>query len=811
MEPFDDRIDPITQLKTISLDLAVYQARLHFKDKKSPLIIHFDKPARRFYFSLICLVVAEMKKLDAPGFVYIRKHVNTLKLLDKALAGANASKSEKGRWDKIRKAWRHRLPDLESGTLFKVMNRDQIVPHEKGGKYRYDCSEAEGDIWANLFQYDEKNPWRFKFAIDAASINLHDISVKLGDLEDASAWKAYVDGLEVKAQESPDQKPDLPTNPKKTVFVYTTVLVIFLLAAVIWFARLINVDPPEKHSDSAEKSIAVLPFTNMSADPEQEYFCDGIAEDLITDLSKISGLIVIARNSTFPYKGKAVKVQQIAEDLGVLYVLEGSVRKIAENMRINVQLIDGTTGHHIWAERFDETYSDIFSLQDRINRKIVTALSLKLTLEEEEKLTLRYTENVEAYDSFLRGREQLRLGSEKGLAKAVEFFEKAIELDHGYSSAHAGLANAYRTSIDRNMDKKLGWKDARSRSKKHLQLAMKNPTPYVLYNVARTRLYQRRWDEAIAEAERTVALDPNYSGGYLMMGFVLTYSGRSAEAIDYLKKAMRLDPHNPASCLYVLGLAYYFLERYEEAASALEKSRKLGYGGGPFPLAISYAQMGRGQKAAEILAKYFDKRGWETVCIESTFKYWPFKEQKDLDHWAEGLRKSGLMRPWNPVYRREYTKAIADAKKTLVLKSGDAHALYTMGESLLYSGRSAEAIDYLKRAMSLGAGYPRYYMYTLGVAQFCSEKYEEAATSLEEAILKRKYHNRAPRWLLAATYAYLGRQQEAEDVLTKYIQENKYEGYTVERVLKYYLHAFKDPRDTARFAQGLHKAGLPMN
>ena len=576
MEPFDDRIDTITDLKTISLDLTAYQAQLHFKDKKSPLIIHFDKPARRFYFSLICLIVTEMKKSEDPAFVYIRRHGNILKLLDKALAGAYASKSEKGMWDKIRKAWRHRLPDLESGTLFKVMNRDQIAPYEKGGKYRYDCSEDESDTWANLFQYDEKNPWRFKFAIDAASINLHDISVKLGDLEDASAWKAYVDGLKIKSQESPDQKPDLPTKQKRTVFVYTTVFVFILLAAGIWFVRLINVDPPAKHSNSSEKSIAVLPFTNISDDPEQEYFCDGISEDLITDLSKISGLLVIARNSTFPYKDKPVKVQKIAEDLGVLYVLEGSVRKIAENMRINVQLIDGTTGHHIWAERFDETYSDIFSLQDKINRKIVTALSLKLTLDEEEKLTLRYTENVEAYDAFLRGREQLRLGSAKGLAKAVEFFEKAIELDPGYSSAHAGLANAYRTSIDRYMDTKLGWKDARSRSKKHLQLAMKNPTPYVLYNVARTRLYQRRWDEAIAEAERTVALDPNYSGGYMMMGYVLTYSGRSAEAIDYLKKAMRLDPHNPASCLYLLGLAYYFLERYEEAASALEKSRKLG-------------------------------------------------------------------------------------------------------------------------------------------------------------------------------------------------------------------------------------------
>jgi len=480
-------------------------------------------------------------------------------------------------------------------------------------------------------------------------------------------------------------------------------------------------------------------------------------------------------------------------------------------VRINAQLIDGTTGHHIWAERFDDTYSDIFALQDKITRKIVAALSLKLTTDEEDKLTLRYTESVEAYDAYLRGREQLRLYSAEGLAKAVEFFEKAIELDPDYSPAHAGLANAYRTATDSRLDKELEWKDARSKSIKHLKLAMKNPTPYVLYNVARARLYQRRFDEAITEAERAIGLDPNYPNGYLIMGWILTYAGQPAEAVNYLKRTMKLDPQNIAYCLYLVGLAQYLQKQYEDAVATLEKSQLLAPNYGPWPLAISYAQLNRGQKAAEILSKYFDKRGWETVQIENTFRFWPFKEQRDLDHWAEGLRRSGLMRPWNPVYRREYTKAIADAENAIAVKPNDAHALYTMGESLIYAGRSDEGIDYIKNAMRLDAEYPKYYLYTLGVGQFCLEQYEDAANSLEESILNRKYHSRAPKWLLAATYTHLGRQEEAENVLTKYMQENRYEGYTVERVLKYYLHAFKDPKDTERFAQGLHMVGLPMN
>lgn len=169
------------------------------------------------------------------------------------------------------------------------------------------------------------------------------------------------------------------------------------------------------------------------------------------------------------------------------------------------------------------------------------------------------------------------------------------------------------------------------------------------------------------------------------------------------------------------------------------------------------------------------------------------------------------MRPWNPVYRREYEKAIADAEQAIIRNPENAKAQYAMGETLVFCGRSEEAIDYLKKAISLDPEYPGYYLFTLGVAQFCLERYDEAASSLEICLYKRKMHENPPMWLLVATYAYMGKQIEAEDVLKKYIKENEFVAYTVDRVLMYYLHAFKDPSDTERFAKGLQMAGLHRN
>jgi TolB-like protein len=293
-------------------------------------------------------------------------------------------------------------------------------------------------------------------------------------------------------------------------------------------------------------SIAVLPFANMSGDPEQEYFADGMAEDLITDLSQISGLFVISRNSAFTYKGKTVKIRQVAEELGVRYVLEGSVRRAGDEVRINAQLIDATTGGHLWAARYDGTLEDIFDLQDRVTEQIVAALAVSLTGEEQAQKARKETDSPEAYDAFLRGWAHYRLYTPEDFAKSVPYFEQAIQLDPNYRRAHAALATVYWESWTNQWVKILGmsYAEANEKAGRHLEEALKNPTPLAHRTASSQHVYSERWDEAIAEAERAIALDANDPNGYEAMGRVLVKVGRPAEGLEFIKTAMRLDPQS---------------------------------------------------------------------------------------------------------------------------------------------------------------------------------------------------------------------------------------------------------------------------
>jgi TolB-like protein len=233
---------------------------------------------------------------------------------------------------------------------------------------------------------------------------------------------------------------------RKAVLVAAVIVIAVAGAFAIWnfFLRHPSMEPASVEKMAfplpEKPSIAVLPFVNLSDDPKQEYFADGMTEDLITDLSKISGLFVIARNSTFKYKGKPVKIRQVAEELGVRYVLEGSVRRAADRVRINTQLIDATSGGHLWAERYDGNIGDIFDLQDKIAQKIVAALALKLTVGEQEHVVRKETENIVAYDAFLKGWEHYRRFTPDDFAKAYSFFKKALDSDPDYGRAHAALA-----------------------------------------------------------------------------------------------------------------------------------------------------------------------------------------------------------------------------------------------------------------------------------------------------------------------------------------------------------------------------------
>jgi TolB-like protein/class 3 adenylate cyclase/Flp pilus assembly protein TadD len=395
-------------------------------------------------------------------------------------------------------------------------------------------------------------------------------------------------------------------------------------------------------------SIAVLPFTNMSDDPAQEYFVDGMTEDLITDLSKVSGLFVIARNSVFTYKGKAVKVGQVAEELGVRYVLEGSVRRAGEQVRINAQLIDATTGGHIWAERYDGTLDDVFALQDNVTRKIVAVLAVQLTVGERERVARKETEVPEAYDAFLQGWQHYLRQNPENFRKAISYFEKALGLDPEYARAYAALAATYAQVWKNIWHVKVGLvyvHDPRFRAEELLEKALLRPIPLAHQVAAGMLSQQGRHEEAIAEAERAISLDPNDADGYIALAGALSLAGKPEEAHQLVQRAMRLNPHYPPFYLYELGLAEFGMERFAEAAESLERASALNPDDrwSSRLLLATYGLMGRKEEAAGLLETAGKSwRGFDPLTIRSVAFWYPFKEPADAKRLAEGLRQAGV-------------------------------------------------------------------------------------------------------------------------------------------------------------------------
>jgi TolB-like protein/class 3 adenylate cyclase/Tfp pilus assembly protein PilF len=395
-------------------------------------------------------------------------------------------------------------------------------------------------------------------------------------------------------------------------------------------------------------SIAVLPFTNMSGDKEQEYFSDGMTEDLITDLSKISGLTVIARNSTFAYKGKSPDVRDVAKNLGVRFVLEGSVRKAGNRVRINAQLINAETGSHLWAERYDGVLDDVFGLQDKVTAKIVSILAVKLTASEQERIAQKETENTEAYDIFLKGWEQYLIRSPEGFQAAIKHFKKAIALDPDYSRAYAALAATYWEVHNRGWHLYIGLNlrhDALFLAETMLENALKDPTPLALQISSTLYSRQGSHENAIAEAERAIALDPNDAYGYLAMASTKTLAGKPEEAIPLILKAMRLNPHFPSHYLYELGLANFTLGQYLKAADVLERASALS----PedvWPSRLLLAVYGHLDRQADIKRVQGTIRpGWADsgpMTIKSIAFWYPFKKPEHVNRLAEGLRKAGI-------------------------------------------------------------------------------------------------------------------------------------------------------------------------
>jgi adenylate cyclase len=390
-----------------------------------------------------------------------------------------------------------------------------------------------------------------------------------------------------------------------------------------------------------QPSIAVLPFVNISGDPGQEYFSDGITEDLITDLSKISGLFVIARNSVFTYKGKSVKVQEVSNDLGVKYVLEGSVRKVANRVRITAQLVDATTGGHLWAERYDRDLKDIFAVQDEVTKNIVSAMAVKLTRDEADQLTRRYTKNVEAYEYALRGLEYHCMYTKKSNAYAQEMLLKAIELDPEYSLAYSRLALTYLHEWTQ------GWsQDSRSREQAFelakKAIAMDDSIPEAHRILGDIYLYRKDLESAIMERKKTVALDPNYAEGLAGLGEVLIWAGDYDKGIAFVKKAMQLNPRHHAWYFYILGVGYGLKERYEDAIKILHRAiiRNPDFLGSHLVLATIYGLTDRKEECqAEVEEILRISPGFTLKLMGEMI---PAADKATADNIIEVLRMAGL-------------------------------------------------------------------------------------------------------------------------------------------------------------------------
>jgi adenylate cyclase len=389
-------------------------------------------------------------------------------------------------------------------------------------------------------------------------------------------------------------------------------------------------------------SIAVLPFQNMSGDPEQEYFSDGMTEDIITDLSKVSALFVIARNSSFSYKGRSVKVQEIGRDLGVRFVLEGSVRKAGNRVRITAQLIDAGSGGHLWAERFDRDLTDIFSTQDEVVEKIVGTLAVTLTRGEEQRLRRRDTGNVEAYECWLRARNLLGRGTRESIAQAKAMHRRAIEIDQNFAAPHAGLALAAIS------DYASGWApdpaqaldEAERWARRAVELNDHEPVSHMALGAV--LLWRRDYEGALAESRRMMALDPNFAQGYAASGLGLTYAGRAAEALEPIAMAMRLDPHYPDMLLHFLAQANFSLGKYEIAVQQLVEriARNPGTDASRMFLASCYGHLGRAEEARAAWAELLKVN--PDFSVAQRARVLPYKDAGDFQRIADGLAKAGL-------------------------------------------------------------------------------------------------------------------------------------------------------------------------
>jgi TolB-like protein len=395
---------------------------------------------------------------------------------------------------------------------------------------------------------------------------------------------------------------------------------------------------------SQRPSIAVLPFANMSGDPEQEYFADGISEDIITGLSKLRWFFVIARNSSFIYKGKAVDMKHVARELGVRYVLEGSVRKGGNRVRITAQLIDASTGNHIWADRYDGDLTDIFALQDEITKKVVAAIEPKLLEAEGIRSQNRSPEDLGAWDMVIQANSLFwRLTKTEGAA-AIAILKQAVERYPDYAPARSMLA--FMMLVSGYVGWTVGEREAQVKQAAALATRaakLDDSDPWAYFALGYVAYTMRRTDEAIEEFQRAIDLNPNFAAAHSYLSLALALAGQSDQAIAHSELAIRMSPHDPqnAICFTALAAAHYQAGRYGEAVNFGRKAvqQRSGWAPGHRIFCASLAQAGQTEEARAALDHLKELHSDISIAwIEKRVPYTAGPMSKFL----EGMRKAGL-------------------------------------------------------------------------------------------------------------------------------------------------------------------------
>jgi adenylate cyclase len=393
-------------------------------------------------------------------------------------------------------------------------------------------------------------------------------------------------------------------------------------------------------------SIAVLPIVNMSGDPEQEYFADGITEDLITALSHYRWFFVIARNSTFAYKGRAVDVKQVARELGVRYVLEGSVRKVGTRIRATAQFIEADSGNHLWAERFDRDLVNIFALQDEITQSVVAAIEPEMLLVEGRRAARKSTASLDAFDCCMRGLWHFHQLTGENNSKAETWLRRSLALDPTFAQAHMALARTLNNRIWRGWSRDIEQDLADGYAAAVRAVSLDERDPYTHYALSWLSIVKCQHEQALAEAQRAIDLNPNLALGFWVLGVIRTYIGHFPEAVDAMLRSIRLNPHDAqaGAILGNLALAHYHQGNYPEAAGLADRAlRRRGQVTILPTLLASLGQLGKSAEAKDIIAELKlpvpvdAERYWHTIN--------PYAEARHLVHLVEGLRKAGVSEP----------------------------------------------------------------------------------------------------------------------------------------------------------------------